>query len=594
MRPFIFCVAGIGVIIRVEGYWYKVIFFVIIAHMAKRNNKRKRKMIKRMITLIPFFVAVILIVIIAAVSFKTGIWEKYSYSNSRADLSEYFMITDEDEAPLLINDKYEVKKAYYIDGSFYIEDELVKEYIDANFYYNENAGTLMYTTGRETLNYNEGSDYIVKSGTVYINTKLLNNYADVTFKEYELPNRIEVIYEAKEWDSAKLSKDTQCRIRGGIKSDVLTDLKKDDEVYVLSAMDEWTEVKTADGFIGYVENKYLGSYGKAAIEPETARSDKGINHNLYADKICLGWHQVFSPEANSTIDEVLARSPFINVISPTWMTVADADGSVTSLGDSAYVEKAHAKGIKVWGLIDNFLEDVKVYDVLSDNDRRQHLISDIIDCAKAVNMDGVNVDFENLNVEIGPHFAQFIRELSLECHKNGLVLSVDNYVPQDYTAFYHREVQGEFGDYVIIMGYDEHYAGSAEAGSVASFDYVSGGIERTLEQVDASQVINAIPFYTRIWHEGANLESDAVGMNEAESYVNKMGGTVVWDEGSAQNYAEFNDENGNTCKVWLEDEKSINTKLSLMQSNNLAGVAFWKLGLEKESVWEVIGQYLLM
>ena len=542
---------------------------------------------------IPFFVAILLIVIIVVVSIKTGLLEKYSYSHDRADMNEYFNLTTTDQVPLLFQDKYSSDKVLYNNGKYYLQKEFVDEYLDDNYYYDSNENLLLYTTGNETKAFSEGNDYLVKDSQIYLELSMVAEYSAMEYKEYDNPRRLEIIIN---WDNdinvAQIEKNTQCRVLGGIKSAVLTDLVKGSRVIVLSEMDEWSEIKTEDGFVGYVENKTIGDYSVEKLTPVSAKNVINVPHIMYDQKICLGWHQVMSQTANEGIDTAIEGTKGMNVISPTWFTVGDNSGNISSIASAEYVNKAHEKGIRVWILADNFLEGVDLLNILSHSSMRGNLINQLVDSTLAVGADGINIDFENLPVEIGPHFAQFIRELALKCHQNSLVLSVDNYVPKEYTEFYHREVQGQFADYVIIMGYDEHFAGSAEAGSVASFDYVRDGIENTLLDVNAAQVINAIPFYTRIWHEGASLDSEAVGMSEAERYVNSMGGNVVWDEKCAQNYSEFKDSDGRNCKVWLEDEKSIEVKLNLMASNNLGGVACWKLGLEKPEVWDVIAGYL--
>ena len=190
------------------------------------------------------------------------------------------------------------------------------------------------------------------------------------------------------------------------------------------------------------------------------------------------------------------------------------------------------------------------------------------------------------------NYIEFIRELSIPCRANGIVLSVDNYVPTEYTAHYDRAEQGIVADYVIVMGYDEHYAGSPEAGSVASIDFVEEGIERTVEQVPAHKVINAVPFYTRIWEtKGAELGSQAVGMAAAEEYVRAHNIALEWDEETCQNYGEYT-EDGSLFQVWLEDERSIEVKLNIMEKYQIGGVAGWRLGFEKPEIWDVIGVYL--
>ena len=207
-------------------------------------------------------------------------------------------------------------------------------------------------------------------------------------------------------------------------------------------------------------------------------------------------------------------------------------------------------------------------------------------------LDGINVDFEDLRVSCGQPFIQFIRELSVRCRKQGVVLSVDNYVPVGNTDYYNRAEQGVYADYVVIMGYDEHYKGSETAGSVASISYVESGIIKTVEEVPASKVINGVPFYTRLWETtGTDVDSQAVGMEMANQWVSDHGIELSWDQGTCQNYGSY-EKDGTIHEVWMEDAESIKVKLSVMDANNLAGVASWCLGFETPDIWDVISEYL--
>lgn len=202
------------------------------------------------------------------------------------------------------------------------------------------------------------------------------------------------------------------------------------------------------------------------------------------------------------------------------------------------------------------------------------------------------MDFESLSEDVGVHFLQFLRELSIECHKNGLVLSVDNPVPEDFTSHYDRAEQGRVVDYVIIMGYDEHYVGSEEAGSVASLPWVEKGIQDTLAEVPAERVINAIPFYTRLWKTtGGALTSEAIGMDQAQEVVSTYQVETYWDNNTGQNYGTYESE-GDTYQIWLEDAQSVAAKVQLVPKYGLAGVAQWKLGFENSGIWQVISENL--
>ena len=311
-------------------------------------------------------------------------------------------------------------------------------------------------------------------------------------------------------------------------------------------------------------------------------------------KINLGWHVVASVAGNDTLDEVTAQAKGLNVISPTWFMLSDNEGNFTSFASKDYVDRAHNKGLEVWGLVENiaYKDSIDMYEILSSTTKRAKLIDGLMDMVFTYGLDGINVDFEQISTDCGEHYIQFIRELSIPCRANGIVLSVDNYVPRGYNDHYDRQEQGVVADYVIIMGYDEHYAGSPEAGSVASIDFVEEGIARTVEQVPSNKVINAVPFYTRIWEtKDGTLSSQAVGMDMAEEYVRAHSIQTEWSEETCQNYGEYTD-GGSLYQVWLEDERSIEVKLNIMDKYAIGGVASWRLGYEKAEIWDVIGAYL--
>ena len=306
--------------------------------------------------------------------------------------------------------------------------------------------------------------------------------------------------------------------------------------------------------------------------------------------------------AYDQLDELYAGTEGLNVISPTWFNVADESGALESRASLEYVERAHELGLEVWGLVanshPNAADVVEIDEValLKDYTSRTNLIREILRYATEFNLDGINIDFESLEVECGPYFIQFLRELAVVCRNNRLVLSVDNYVPADYNAFYDLEEQGKIVDYVIIMAYDEHYAGS-EAGSVASLGFVADAAANTLAKVPAERVIMAIPFYTRLWKEtrqkdgSISLTSETMGIVAADSLLREHKVSTTWQAENGQFYGEF-EQGGTRYRVWLEDEMSIEEKMKVIQNSGFAGVASWKLGLERRSIWEVMLKYL--
>ncbi|MBO5094917.1 MAG: chitinase [Lachnospiraceae bacterium] len=555
---------------------------------------------------IPALVAIVLILVIVAGSIGVKLVEKYSYSKERADLEEYYDLQDENETAIVLQDEILEDKALLLDGTYYFALSTVHQYLNERFYEDSGEGLLLYTTPTDIIRAEIGSAVFTQDGsgqdagyvisryvgdTLYVAVDYVKKFTNFSYETFTNPNRMQVYTQWEEQILADVGKDTQIRYQGGIKSDILIDAEAGTQVVVLEEMEKWVKVK-AKAVIGYVEKKRLNNIRTERLTAVTDYEEP-VYTNISKDyKICMGWHQVTSAAANATLSEATSATEGMNTISPTWFSLSDNEGNFTSIASTEYVAQAHQKGLEVWGLVDNFSDAVDSYSVLSSTTKRAHLIDGLIQAAAACGMDGINIDFEQLTPETGRHFVQFLRELSIPCRANGIVLSVDNYVPIGNTDYYGRRQQGEVVDYVIIMGYDEHWSGSEEAGSVASIDFVETGIERTLEEVPAEKVINGIPFYTRIWKtEGAQVTSDAVGMNSAEQFLANNGVSAQWDDTTCQNYAEF-EKDGAVYQVWLEDEQSIQVKLNVMANYGIAGVSAWKLGFERPSVWNVIDGYL--
>lgn len=562
----------------------------------RRQIRRRKKRRKRILILL----LLLLVVMIAA---GILLWIRYGPSNEEADKNEYFGITDTNQVGLAIDNQIPDVKSMKEGSEIYLDFDSVHDYVNQRFYWDSNENRLLYTLPDRTLSIPAGAtefesgdgtqtrDYeIVKveNDTVYLALDFVKEYTDMSLDVYENPDRA-VIVTNEEENHAQVSKDTEVRILGGVKSPILTEISKSDDVVVIEEAGSWMKVRTADGYIGYVKSNTLGKAEKQTRESEYEEPEYT---NIQKDyKINLAWHQVTSQAANENVASVIAGTTGLTTISPTWFSIQDTNGNITSLASSAYVDTAHQAGLEVWGLVDNFTNQVDTLAVLSNTQSRANMISQLITEALNSGLDGINVDFEQITEEMSDHYIQFIRELSVECRKKQLVLSVDNYVP-GFTSHYNRKEQGIVADYVIIMGYDEHFSGSEEAGSVASIDFVREGITETLKEVPKEKVINGLPFFTRLWIESANgLTSQAIGMQEAETAVANAGVTASWDEETQQNYAEWTAD-GNTYKIWLEDEQSLEAKLKVMQEYDLAGAAAWKLGFEKSGIWELISQYV--
>ena len=559
--------------------------------------------------IIPVLIAIVLIIVIGGVSFGIKFTERYSYTKERADLNAYFGMGGERDTAIILQDELIEERGLLAEGTYYVELSTAHKYFNDRFYEDKKEGLLLYTLPDDVIRNEIGSGQVTsKDGSetlpyiparyegekLYIALDYVKRYANFSYESFAEPNRLQIYTQWDEKQVAEISKDTAVRILGGVKSEILKDVAVGEKVTILERMETWSKVKTEDAVIGYVENKRLSESRSELPIPVTDYTEPEYTSLTRDHKINLGWHSIASESGNGTFEHVTANTKGLNVISPTWFKLSDNEGNFTSFASRSYVDKAHDMGLEVWALVENieYKDAINMYEILSSTTTRGKLIDGLMSEVLSCGADGINVDFELISTDCGEHFIEFIRELSISCRKNGIVLSVDNYVPRGDTHHYDRQEQGIVADYVVIMGYDEHYAGSSEAGSVASIDFVEDGIERTVEQVPANKVINAIPFYTRIWETaGGKLSSQAVDMSVAEEYVRDHNIAVEWDEETCQNYGEYT-EGGSLFQIWLEDASSIEVKLNIMEKYQIGGVASWRLGYEKPEIWDVIGAYL--
>ena len=541
----------------------------------------------------PVIAVAVLVILVAILGIVTHVVMKYIPSSEKMDLNEYYGEMADGEIALVIGTEKLEERGLVVGDRVYLPLDVVNTYLNQRYYWDSANQQILYATPSELTSVSassEAGDKVwVKDDKVYLNLTYVQEFTDLDAYITKDPYRIAIQYKFKNVKTVTVKKNTSIRYRGGIKSAILTSVKKGTKLRLIEEMENWDQVATDDGYIGYIDKKKVGEAEKTKFERSFKKEE--YSYLTMDSKVNMVWHQVTSTDANAYFADATANMTGVNVISPTWFYLTDTSGNIASIASADYVSQAHEKGLQVWGLIDNFTQEVSTTETLSSTAARQNIISQLIQAAQDVGMDGINVDFESLSEDVGTHFLEFLRELSIECHKNNLVLSVDNPVPEDFTSHYDRAEQGRVVDYVIIMGYDEHYVGS-EAGSVASLPWVEQGVQDTLKEVPAKRVINAIPFYTRLWRTtGGNVTSEAIGMDQAQQTIADNNVETYWDKTTSQNYGKYDIDNS-TYQIWLEDAQSVAEKVKLVSKYDLAGVSAWKLGFENNGIWQIISDNL--
>ena len=588
---------------------------------AERARMRRRRKRQRMIRFV-----LLIILIIAAIA-GIILWKRYSPSKEQYDMKKYYGIEKDGQVGITVDNKVVEAEGKLAGGKVYVAYNIVRDYINSRFYWDPNENVLLYMLPEDMISVDVGSkdysisrkkkseDYVIlktEGNTAYIALDFVQQYTNIDYEVSNNPDHVMIRTKWGKTDVATVKKNTQVRYQGGVKSPVLAELKKKDEVTVVESEQNWKKVRTADGVIGYVKNKALKNEEKKNI---TRKFEEQDYSNITKDyTINMAWHNVTNQDANNAVVQRIAQTKGLTTLAPTWIHVADTNGNISSIASADYVSYAHKQNVEVWMTVRDFdggiSSEKESYELLSYTSRRETLITQLIAEALRVGVDGINVDFEKISDKCGEHYIEFIRELSVKCRQNGLVLSVDNYVPKSFNTQYDRKEQGIVADYVVIMGYDEYYAGSPEAGPVSSYNYVKEGITETLKEVPAEKVISGIPFFTRLWKEtpkteeelksdkgtdaeqySATVESDAYGMDNAQAIVKQAGVDTTWDKKAGQNYATW-EADGSKYEIWLEDSKSIEAKLKLMKKYKLAGTAEWSLGQESSDIWNLIQKYV--
>jgi len=556
-------------------------------------------------------VAIVSIVVLLTL-LTTIIYNNFKPSKEMLSLSEYYTVND-DEVLVILQDTIYEKKALYKDGIVYIDYQTVHELFNDKMYWDENENILTYTTPNEIIQAEVGSsDYMISKSmiksklsseydivrlsadNVYIAIDFVEKYSEMNYKFYPDPNRLVIEYIWDDFLFTDVIKSIELRSDADIKAPILTRLEVGDilQLFDLSEIpkNKFTKVLTKDGIIGYVKNKNIKqSYYK---QVESSYKSPEYTSLTRAGKVNLVFHQVFNNDSSNNLEHLIGQTKGVTTVSPTWYSIIDNQGSLSSLADERYIKKANQLGIEVWALVDDFNTEISMFEILSHTSSREKLSNNLIEEAVQYKLNGINIDFEKITKDSGRHYIQFLRELSVKCRNNGIILSVDNYVPSAYTEHYRRDEQGEIVDYLIIMAYDEHYAGSDIAGPVASINFVKDAVENTLELVAKEKIIIAIPFYTRLWkEEDTKLTSETFAMTPASTVLSDNNLEPEWDNETGHFYAEF-EKDGATYKMWQEDDKSIEEKLKAIHSGNVGGIAAWKLGLEKETIWNIVQKYI--
>ncbi len=559
-----------------------------------------------------------LVVFVLLLVLAINLIQKNTPSKERQELTEYYGITSESQVAITLNNSVLDTYATMINGHVYLDYKFVHSTLNPRFYWDTNENILLYTTASKVISAkaDETRYYVGKSSNDYgrpivkatadsawIDLEFVNEYSDFTYAFFESPSRVVITNEWKDVTVCTLKKKTEVRLDPDIKSPTLSDVKKGDRLTILENDQKWAKVCTEDGITGYVRSNKVKNTETITL---TSEYEAETFHHIKSDEtINFLWHPVSGTPANSEISSILSNTKGVNVVCPSWFKLRNNKGNISSFASGDYVDYCHSQGVQVWALVKNTdldSSDIDTNKVLTHTSSRQNLVNQLVSQALQYNLDGIHVDFRQLNEsQIGDAYIQFLRELSIKCENNDIVLSTTVMVPEADNGVYKYDEQSYFVDYICLMAYDQHIGQASGEGSVASLDWVETNLKATLDTgISPDQLLLGVPFHSRLWDltpTSNDEESDYLigfknyGLTAAKNWMDENISEPAWLEEAGQYYGEIV-KSGVTYKMWLEDSSSIEKKLALIGEYKLAGAAFWNSDLDNTSIWDTIIKYI--
>ena len=494
------------------------------------------------------------------------------------------------------------------DGIIYLSEDDIANFFDKYIYIEEENNKIITTydkkiaevsTEENVININ-GADKttsahaIERDGIMYLPISEMTEVYDIEINNIEETKVITMDSLDQEQKEAIVTSNLAVKSSTNFIAKTLDRIEKGDTVVVISSDGKYSRIRTENGKIGYIKtNKLANDY--------VVREDM-IEEKQVEGKINMTWD--YYSEVASAPDRSGTTIDGVNVVSPSFFYINENGEFTENVGESgqAYVEWAHNNGYKVWPMVSNAPaanESIEITsEIMNSYENRKQLIEQIVEACVTYDLDGINIDFENMKQEDKDLYSRFIIELTPRLKEIGMVTTVDVTAPdgsETWSMCFDRYVIGDVADYIIFMAYDEYGASSTTAGTTAGYDWIQLNLVKFLqtEEIEPDKLILGIPFYTRLWTEdsaGEVLRNPTVNMDDIEEVL-PDDVERTWNDNLKQYYVEYQDGE-NTRKMWIEDVESLRAKVSLVNENNLAGVASWQKGMETDDVWQMLKEEL--
>ena len=528
-------------------------------------------------------------------------------------LNNYIILDNNETTNLVINNRnvtVDLRNDVLIENDIiYLSEADITNFFDKHLYLEEETNKIITTYGNKiaeigfdenVININ-GTDKEIsahaeeRNGEIYLPISEMSDVYDIEIQNIPETKVITMDSLDREQKRANVTKSAAVKSSSNFISRTVDRVEKGEAVIVISVDGNYARIRTSDGKIGIIKSNIL--------ENEVIAREKRVEEKQIEGKVNLVWdyysEYVTAPDRQGTTIEG------INVVSPAFFYI-DEEGSLQeNIGKDGenYIDWAHNNGYKVWPMVSNAYAARESLDVTSNimnsYENRKELIEDIVEKCEEYNLDGINIDFENMYAEDKDMYSRFIIELTPRLKEKGKVLSVDVTAPDGadtWSMCFDRHVIGDVADYIIFMAYDQNGTSSTKPGTTAGYNWVNLNLVKFLqtEEIEEEKLILAVPLYTRVWttdSSGEIVGRSTVAMKDIESTI-PAGVEKTWDNDLKQNYVEYMEGN-NKKQIWIEDIDSLKAKISLIKENNLAGVAAWEKDMETDEVWDMFKSELM-
>ncbi|WP_071027292.1 glycosyl hydrolase family 18 protein [Peptoniphilus raoultii] len=481
------------------------------------------------------------------------------------------------------------------DGQFFLSFDYIKEYIDEGISFDKatneirikNAlGTKIIKLDEKKADFN-GHEILLRDSAKNVNGKIMIPIEAFIYDypvklSYDKDQRLLILDRLDEpYSIGKTITTVNLREGANKSTPLIKKIEEGTELKIYHLEHDYYRVRELNGYAGFVHSDYLADIKEVSPKVNNHKKSKPLN---------ITWDYTYAEHSQEKINQII-NIPGLDVIVPTWFSIRNELGDLIDRGNTQYVNNYKALGIDVWGYLDNSFDPEITRKALSNDITRKKIIDKTIELCKKYNMNGLNIDFENTYTDDRDLITKFVEELSEVTKENNILLSVD-VTPQISSDVknepYDRKALVDFADYICVMTYDQHWAKSEEAGSVAEFPWVEGSINVLFRNIPREKMILGVPLYMRLWtEENGKVSSKTISMNECASIISSRGLSPKWQEDIGQYYVEYTDGSA-TNKIWIENKDSIKRKVSLVNKYKLAGLASWRLGFESPDIWPAI------